>query len=168
MRIKTRKRAVEEKVLWRLWYKEWNSGREQYQNKEWERRISENERGESRGRAHYKRRDYSGESYGSRNRRREHSEKRDVKGKYSRSKDRRQQSRSRSERRHNLRSKEQRYLQSSGCYSSKGDNYMSRRNKVKLTKETGIRTLDEKAAEKLLEILKPVRNLQELIKDLKM
>ena len=44
---------------------------------------------------------------------------------------------------------------------------MSRRNKGKLTKATGRGTLDEKAAEKLLEILKPVRNLQELIKDLK-
>ena len=45
---------------------------------------------------------------------------------------------------------------------------MSRRNKGKLTKETGRGTLDEKVAEKLLEILKPVRNLLELVKDLKM
>ena len=44
---------------------------------------------------------------------------------------------------------------------------MSRRNKGKLTKATGMKKLDEKAAKKLLEILKPVRNLQELIKDLK-
>ena len=45
---------------------------------------------------------------------------------------------------------------------------MSRRNKGKLTKATGRGTLDEKAAEKLLEILKLVRILPELIKDLDM
>ena len=72
MRLKTRKRALEEKILWRLQYKERNSGREKYQNNERERRISENERGESRGRADYKRRDYSKESYGSRKRTRKH------------------------------------------------------------------------------------------------